>query len=345
MDSISLIRPDDLHLHLRDEDALRCVVEDSARQFARAIIMPNLKPPVTTVRQAEAYRKRILSCLPESSDFQPLMTLYLTDNTALSEIKEIANSEHVHAIKYYPAGATTNSDHGVSDIEKVYPQLECMSELSIPLLIHGEVTTPEVDIFDREKVFIEQTLLPLIYRFKKLRVVLEHITTSDAVKFVQNGPDSLAATITVHHLLQNRNALFENGIRPHNFCLPVLKRETHRQALLDVVASGHARFFLGTDSAPHARETKENACGCAGVYSAHSAIELYATVFEELGALDKLEAFASINGADFYGLPRNTGKITLEKTDWLIPESFAFAGSEIVPFMAGETCKWKLKKA
>ena len=342
MDSISLIRPDDLHLHLRNGDALASVVGDTARQFARAIIMPNLKPPVTTVRQAEAYREEILSCLPESSDFQPLMTLYLTDNTAISEIKEIANNEHVYAIKYYPAGATTNSDHGVSNIEKVYPQLECMMDLSIPLLIHGEVTNPDVDIFDREKVFIEQMLLPLTGRFDKLRIVLEHITTSDAVEFVKNGSDSLAATITAHHLIQNRNALFQNGLRPHNYCLPVLKRETHRQALLDVVASGHSRFFLGTDSAPHSRETKESACGCAGVYSAHNAIELYASVFESLGALDKLEAFASLNGADFYGLPRNIGKITLEKNDWVIPESFAFADSEIVPFMAGETCHWKL---
>ncbi|NKB36681.1 MAG: dihydroorotase [Gammaproteobacteria bacterium] len=343
MDSISLIRPDDLHLHLRDGDAMRCVVEDTARQFARAIIMPNLKPPVTTVRQAEAYRERILSCLSESSDFQPLMTLYLTDNTAISEIKQIAENEHVHAIKYYPAGATTNSDHGVTDIEKVYPLFEYMADLSIPLLIHGEVTDPEIDIFDREKVFIEQTLLPLINRFENLRVVLEHITTSDAVAFVQNGPETLAATITAHHLIQNRNALFENGIRPHNYCLPVLKRESHRQALLDIVASGHPRFFLGSDSAPHAREAKESACGCAGVYSAHSAIELYASVFEELGVLDKFEAFASFNGADFYGLARNTGKITLEKVEWVIPESFAFADSEIVPFLAGEKCNWKLK--
>ncbi len=322
---------------------MRCVVEDTARQFARAIIMPNLKPPVTTVRQAEAYRERILSCLSESSDFQPLMTLYLTDNTAISEIKQIAENEHVHAIKYYPAGATTNSDHGVTDIEKVYPLFEYMADLSIPLLIHGEVTDPEIDIFDREKVFIEQTLLPLINRFENLRVVLEHITTSDAVAFVQNGPETLAATITAHHLIQNRNALFENGIRPHNYCLPVLKRESHRQALLDIVASGHPRFFLGSDSAPHAREAKESACGCAGVYSAHSAIELYASVFEELGVLDKFEAFASFNGADFYGLARNTGKITLEKVEWVIPESFAFADSEIVPFLAGEKCNWKLK--
>lgn len=342
MDSISLIRPDDFHLHLRDTAVLGSVIGDSARQFARAVVMPNLQPPVTSVEQAESYRQRILASLPHDSDFQPLMTLYLTDNTTVEEISRLAEHQHVFAVKYYPAGATTNSDHGVTDLKKVYPILERMSDLSVPLLMHGEVTDADVDIFDRESVFIERVLGPLMHRFTHLRIVFEHITTKDAVEFVQKGPDNLAATLTPQHLIYNRNAIFQNGIRPHNYCSPVLKRELHRNSLLDVISSGHHRFFLGTDSAPHARGDKESACGCAGVYSAHSAIELYAGIFDELGMLDKLEAFASHHGADFYGLPRNTGHITLEKADWTIPASLDFADSEIIPFKAGELCHWKL---
>ncbi len=342
MDSISLIRPDDFHLHLRDTAALSSVIGDSARQFARAVVMPNLQPPVTNVEQAESYRQRILASLPHDSDFQPLMTLYLTDNTTVEEISRLAEHQHVFAVKYYPVGATTNSDHGVTDLEKVYPILERMSELSVPLLMHGEVTDTDVDIFDRERVFIERVLEPLMHRFTQLRIVFEHITTKDAAEFVQKGPDNLAATLTPQHLIYNRNAIFQNGIRPHNYCSPVLKRELHRNSLLDVIISGHHRFFLGTDSAPHARGDKESACGCAGVYSAHNAIELYAGIFDELGMLDKLEAFASHHGADFYGLPRNTGQITLEKADWTIPASLDFADSEIIPFKAGELCHWKL---
>ena len=342
MDSISLIRPDDFHLHLRDTAALSSVIGDSARQFARAVVMPNLQPPVTNVEQAESYRQRILASLPHDSDFQPLMTLYLTDNTTVEEISRLAEHQHVFAVKYYPVGATTNSDHGVTDLEKVYPVLERMSDLSVPLLMHGEVTDADVDIFDRESVFIERVLEPLMHRFAHLRIVFEHITTKEAAEFVQKGPDNLAATLTPQHLIYNRNAIFQNGIRPHNYCSPVLKRELHRNSLLDVITSGHHRFFLGTDSAPHARGDKESACGCAGVYTAHNAIELYAGIFDELGKLDKLEAFASHNGADFYGLPRNTGQITLEKTDWTIPASLDFADSEIIPFKAGELCHWKL---
>ena len=343
MDSISLLRPDDFHLHLRDGDAMRSVVADTARQFARAIVMPNLKPPVTTVQQALDYRERILSSLPASSDFQPLMTLYLTDNTSAEEIQRIADSDSVYAVKYYPAGATTNSDQGVSDITRVYEVLEHMAQLSVPLLVHGEVTDTEVDVFDREKVFIETILAPLLTRIEGLRVVLEHITTADAVEFVKQGPESLAATITPHHLVYNRNAIFQGGLNPHNYCLPVLKREKHRQALLSVIAEGNPKFFLGTDSAPHARHTKENACGCAGVYSALCAIELYADIFEKLGKLDKLEAFASHFGADFYGIPRNQGEITLQKQTWQIPDTLAFPDSELVPFLAGQSCNWKLQ--
>ncbi len=342
MDSISLARPDDFHLHLRDTAALRSVVTDSTRQFARAMIMPNLRPPVTGIEQAEAYRGRIMDSLPKDSDFQALMTLYLTDNTTVDEISRLAAHEYVHAVKYYPAGATTNSDHGVTSLEKVYPVLEHMSELSVPLLMHGEVTDTDVDIFDRESVFIERVLEPLMHRFPCLRIVLEHITTSDAVAFVEQGPDNLAATITPQHLIYNRNAIFQNGLCPHNYCLPVLKRELHRQSLRDVIASGHHRFFLGTDSAPHARADKESACACAGVYSAHHAIELYAGVFDELDKLDRLEAFASHHGADFYGLPRNSGIITLERTDWTVPASLAFADSEVIPFQAGECCHWRM---
>jgi len=342
MDSISLTRPDDFHLHLRDAGALASVIGDSARQFARAIIMPNLERPVTTVELAEAYRQRILASVPAENDFQPLMTLYLSDSTCVDEIDLLSKHEHIYAVKYYPAGATTNSEYAVSNLEKVYPVLERMSELSVPLLIHGEVTDTDVDIFDREKVFIGRVLEPLMRRFAQLRIVFEHITSRDAVDFVQRGPDNLGATITPQHLIYNRNAIFQSGIRPHNFCRPVLKREVHRQALLDVLRNGHHRFFLGTDSAPHARGDKENACGCAGIYSAHNALELYASVFDDMNKLENLEAFASHNGADFYGLARNTQQVTLQRVDWRIPDVLPFADTEIVPFQAGQLCHWKL---
>ncbi len=342
MNSISLTRPDDFHLHLRDAGALASVIDDSCRQFARAIIMPNLNPPVTTVEMAETYRRRILAKVPGDNDFQPLMTLYLSDNTPVDEIDRLSKHEHIYAVKYYPAGATTNSEYAVSKLEKVYPVLERMSELSVPLLIHGEVTDSNVDVFDREKVFIERVLEPLMRRFAQLRIVFEHITTREAADFVQHGPDNLGATITPQHLIYNRNAIFESGIRPHNFCRPILKREMHRQALLDVLSSGHRRFFLGTDSAPHARGDKESACGGAGIYSAHNALESYASVFDEMNKLDKLEAFASHNGADFYGIARNSQQITLERMDWTIPDVLPFVDTEIVPFQAGQLCHWKL---
>ena len=342
MNSISLTQPDDFHLHLRDGAALGSVVADSARQFARAIVMPNLKPAVTTVEQALAYRERILAALPAGMDFQPLMTLYLTDNTTREEIDRAVACPHVYAVKYYPAGATTNSDQGVTAMDRVFNVLEHMADVSLPLLLHGEVTDSDVDVFDREKVFLDKILGPLITRTPGLKIVLEHITTAEAVEFVKASDDKVAATITPQHLIYNRNAIFKNGINPHNYCLPVLKRESNRQALREVVASGHPRFFLGTDSAPHAKKDKENACGCAGIYSALNAMELYAEIFEELGCLDHLEAFSSHNGADFYGIPRNTGSITLEKKEWTIPDSLPFSDSEIVPFRAGEPCRWKL---
>lgn len=342
MQEITITRPDDFHLHLRDGAQLASVVGHSARQFGRAIIMPNLKPPVVTTDQALAYRQRILAALPAGSGFNPLMTLYLTDNTAADEITALAQSQFVHAVKYYPAGATTNADLGVSAVEKTYPVLERMAELSVPLLVHGEVTDRDVDIFDREQIFIEKILAPLMQRFPGLPVVFEHITTAEAVAFVQAGPQNLAATITPQHLIYSRNALFEGGLRPHHYCLPVLKRERHRQALLAVVKQGHPRFFLGTDSAPHAREAKESACGCAGVYSAYSAIELYAQVFEQAGCLDKLEAFAGHYGADFYGLPRSEEKIVLQKRAWRLPESLPFADTDIIPLNGGQTCSWQL---
>jgi len=345
MTSLTLTRPDDLHLHVRDDAALASVVGDSAQQFARAIIMPNLKPPVTDVEQALAYRRRILDALPRDSDFQPLMTLYLTDNTGPETIRMAAASEHVHAVKYYPAGATTHSDAGVTRIENAYPALEQMAESGLPLLVHGEVTTPEVDIFDRESVFIDVLLDPLRQRFPDLRIVFEHITTLQAVQYVTAGPDNLAATITPQHLMYNRNALFRPGLRPHHYCLPVLKRENHRQALLDAATGGNPRFFLGTDSAPHARRAKEMDCGCAGIYSAYCALELYAEVFEEAGALDRLEAFAAFHGADFYGLPRNRGSVTLERRDWTVPAALPFADDQVVPLKAGENCHWKRVEA
>jgi dihydroorotase len=339
---IKLTRPDDWHLHLRDDALMASVLPDTARQFARAIVMPNLRPPVTTTEQAVTYRSRILAALPKGMSFEPLMTLYLTDKTSAEEIKKAKQSGVVHAVKLYPAGATTNSDAGVTDLRKTYAVLEEMQRCGMPLLVHGEVTSPDIDIFDREAVFIERVMQPLLKDLPKLRVVFEHITTKDAVQFVTSAPDTIAATITPQHLLYNRNAILVGGIRPHFYCLPILKRETHREALVKAATSGSKKFFLGTDSAPHAQHTKENACGCAGCYSAHSAIELYAEAFETAGALDKLEAFASFYGADYYGLPRNTEKITLHKEEWQVPASMVFGEFQLVPLRAGEKMMWKL---
>lgn len=339
---LHLIRPDDWHLHLRDGDGLKAVLPDTARQFARAIVMPNLRPPVTTAEAALAYYQRIKQALPAGQVFEPLMTLYLTDNTPAQEIAAARQSGVVHAVKLYPAGATTNSDSGVTSLHKCAAALAEMEKQGMPLLIHGEVTDGDVDVFDREKVFIERHLQPLLKDFPGLKVVFEHITTQDAAEFVAAGPATLAATITAHHLLMNRNAMFTGGIRPHHYCLPVLKRETHRQALVKAAISDSGKFFLGTDSAPHPKSAKEASCGCAGMYTAHAAIELYAEAFEEAGALDKLENFASVYGPDFYGLPRNTDTITLRKETWQVPESIPFAGDELVPLRAGQTIAWKL---
>jgi dihydroorotase len=343
---ITLTRPDDWHLHLRDGAALAAVLPHSARQFARAIVMPNLRPPVTTVRAAAEYRQRILVALPEGSDFQPLMTLYLTDNTPAEEIRRAAQSGFVHAVKLYPAGATTNSDAGVSDLARCDAALVEMERMGMPLLVHGEVTDPAIDIFDREAVFIDTVLTPLLARHPALRVVFEHVTTKDAVQFVDAAGDKVAATITAHHLLYNRNAILVGGVRPHYYCLPVLKRETHRQALLAAATSGSPKFFLGTDSAPHARGAKETACGCAGCYTAHAALELYAEAFASVGALDRLEGFASFHGADFYRLPRNQGTLTLRATRWQAPSAYAYAdGEALVPLRAGEALAWQLVDA
>lgn len=341
MKRITLIRPDDWHIHLRDGAALQTTVPHAAHQFARAIVMPNLRPPVTTTGAARAYRERILAAVPAGLAFEPLMTLYLTDNTTAEEIRAARDSGIVHGVKLYPAGATTNSDSGVTDLERVYPALEAMAETGLPLLVHGEVTGPEVDIFDRELRFIDDRLAPLLQRYPGLRVVLEHITTRDAVEFVRAVPESVAATITAHHLLLNRNHMLVGGIRPHHYCLPVLKRETHRQALVEAATSGEPRFFLGTDSAPHAREDKESACGCAGMYTAPSAIELYAEAFDAAGALDRLEDFASRFGPAFYGLPVNGDTITLEQTDWELPTSYPFGDTSVVPLRAGATVHWR----
>ena len=343
MQQLTITRPDDWHLHLRDGALMQAVLPDTARQFARAIVMPNLKPPVTTTEQAEAYRSRIISAIPEGMAFEPLMTLYLTDNTTADEICRANESGFVHAVKLYPAGATTNSDAGVTDIRRTYPALEAMQQCGMPLLVHGEVTDPAVDVFDREAAFIERVMTPLLGDMPELRVVFEHITTKDAVEFVMSAPDNIAATITAHHLLYNRNAMFAGGIRPHYYCLPVLKRELHREALGKAAISGSKKFFLGTDSAPHAQHTKETACGCAGIYTAHAAIELYAQAFEELGALDKLEGFASLYGADFYRLPRNVEKITLRKENWRVPDSVDFGEHRLVPLKAGETMTWRME--
>lgn len=343
-DTLTLTRPDDWHLHLRDGAALTAVLPDTARQFGRAIVMPNLKPPVTTVADAEAYRARILAALPAGMTFEPLMTLYLTDRTTPDEIVRAKASGIVHGVKLYPLGATTNSDSGVSSLEHCLPVLEKMAEVGLPFLLHGEVTDPDIDIFDREAVFIERTLAPLIARLPELRVVLEHITTAQAAEFVASASANVAATLTAHHLLMNRNAMLVGGIRPHHYCLPVLKRETHRQALLKAATSGSAKFFLGTDSAPHARHTKEAACGCAGMYTAHAALELYAEAFDSVDALDKLEAFASFNGPDFYRLPRNSGTVTLRRESWTVPATLAYLDdAPLVPLRAGETLDWKLQ--
>ena len=338
---LTLSRPDDWHLHVRDGDALKTVVPHTAAQFGRAIIMPNLKPPVTTAAQAVAYRDRIRAAVPAGVAFEPLMTLYLTDNLPADEI-QCAKDAGVVAAKLYPAGATTNSDAGVTDLRKTYKTLEAMQREGVLLLVHGEVTSPDIDLFDREAVFIEQQLAPLRKDFPELKIVMEHITTQEAAQYVAEADQFLGATITAHHLLYNRNALFTGGIRPHYYCLPVLKRETHRQALVAAAISGNARFFLGTDSAPHPAHLKEHATGCAGCYTAHAAIEMYAEAFDAAGALDQLEAFASFNGPDFYNLPRNTGRITLRKESWTPPASFAFGEAELKPLRAGEALPWKL---
>ncbi|WP_395117517.1 dihydroorotase [Rhodanobacter sp. FW102-FHT14D06] len=341
-DRLDICRPDDWHVHLRDGATLASVVGHTARRFSRAIVMPNLKPPVTNVAQAEDYRRRILASLPPGAHFQPLMTLYLTEATPVQEIERAKASGSVFAVKYYPAGATTNSQDGVRDLEHVNSVLEAMQRHDLPLLLHGEVTDPAIDIFDRERVFIERHLMPLRARFPALRMVLEHITTRDAAEYVAAAPANLAATITAHHLLLNRNALFAGGLNPHHYCLPILKRETHRAALVKAATSGDPRFFLGTDSAPHPRHAKESACGCAGVYSAHAAIELYAEAFDQAGKLDRLEAFASFHGPDFYRLPRNQERLLLERKPWTVPAELALGDATCVPMRAGSTVAWSL---
>jgi dihydroorotase len=341
-DRLTIIRPDDWHVHLRDGVVMRGVLQDTARQFERAIIMPNLKPPVTTTAQAVAYRKQIIDALPEGSTFEPLMVLYLTDDTTADEIRRARDSGVVHAVKLYPAGATTNSAAGVTDLRKCMAALEAMQAVGMPLLVHGEVTDADIDIFDREAVFIDRILEPLRRDLPELKVVFEHITTAEAAQYVAEAAGPIAATITAHHLLYNRNELFRGGIRPHYYCLPVLKRETHRLALVAAATSSSDRFFLGTDSAPHARGLKEHACGCSGCYTALHAMSLYAMAFEQAGALDRLEAFASINGPRFYGLPQNTGSITLLRRAWTVPAELQIDSTAIVPLNAGETMDWML---
>jgi dihydroorotase len=340
--TLSLTRPDDWHLHLREGPTLAAVAPDTARRFGRAIVMPNLLPPVTTTAQALAYRERVLAAVPAGLSFEPLMALYLTDETTPAEILRARASGAVAAVKLYPAGATTHSDAGVTDLARTHGALAAMAETGLPLLIHGEVTDPQVDIFDRERVFLERSLLPLIERFPRLKVVLEHVSTREGVARVQDGPERLAATLTPHHLLLSRNAMFAGGLRPHHFCLPVAKREEDRLALVEAATSGHPRFFLGTDSAPHPRRRKESASAPGGIYTAHAAIELYAEVFEQAGALDRLEAFASFHGPDFYGLPRNRERVTLVREPWTVPASLAMGEEELVPFRAGERVAWKL---
>lgn len=341
MNTLTLTRPDDWHLHLRDGVFLQTTVAHAAQQFGRAIVMPNLRPPVTTVEQALAYRERILAAIPTGMQFEPLPTLYLTDNLAPAEIAK-ARQAGILACKLYPAGATTNSDAGVTSLQKIHPVLEAMQAQGMILLVHGEVTDPAIDLFDREAVFIDQQLIPLRRDFPELKIVMEHITTREAAQYVTQADDRLAATITAHHLLYNRNAIFTGGIRPHYYCLPVLKRETHRQALVEAATSGNAKFFLGTDSAPHAAHLKEHASGCAGCYTAHAALELYAQAFEAANALEQLEAFASFNGPDFYNLPRNTDTVRLEKQPWVVPESYTYGEAQLKPLCAGETLSWKL---
>ena len=333
--------PDDWHLHLRDGEAMRDIVVHSASVFARAVVMPNLQPPVATVAAAHAYRKRILEALPKKGSFEPLMTLYLRDQTSLDEVTKAAADPDIIGAKLYPAGATTHSEAGVTDLDKVTPVLEAMSEHGLPLLVHGEVMDPRVDIFDREHVFIDRVLSPLVERLPELRVVFEHITTREAVSWVLQAPSRVAATITPHHLLLDRNAIFSGGIDPHHYCLPILKRDVHREALLWAATSGNARFFLGTDSAPHPKHSKESAHGCAGIYSAHGALGLYAEAFEDAGALDRLEGFASFFGADFYGRPRNEGCLTLVREEWTVPETYTFGAAEVVPLRAGSTVRWR----
>lgn len=341
IDTLTITRPDDWHLHVRDGDAMRTVVPHSAAQMGRAIIMPNLKPPVTTAQMAQEYRERILSAVPAGSAFQPLMTLYLTDKLSPEDITA-AKAAGVVACKLYPAGATTNSDHGVTDIRKIYPTLAAMQREGLILLVHGEVTDPAIDLFDREAAFIDQQLIPLRRDFPELKIVMEHVTTQEAAEYVAAADQFLAATITPQHLLFNRNAIFMGGIRPHYYCLPVLKRETHRLALVKAATSGSPKFFLGTDSAPHAAHLKEHATGCAGCYSAHAAIEMYAEAFDNAGALDKLEGFASFHGADFYGLPRNTGTLTLRRESWTPPDSFAYGEAQLKPLRSGDALPWRV---
>ena len=340
-DTLIIARPDDWHIHFRDGAAMRSVLPDTARAFGRAIAMPNLRPPVVSVIDAAAYRERLLAAAAGTA-FEPLMTLYLTDNTQPDEIRRARASGFVHAVKYYPAGATTNSDSGVTELAKAYKAIAAMEEAGMPLLLHGEVVDPAVDVFDREAVFIERHLIPLLRDFPRLKIVLEHITTRQAAEFVVAAPANVAATITVHHLLYNRNAMFKGGIRPHLYCLPVLKREPHRQALVAAAISGNPKFFLGTDSAPHAVGAKETACGCAGIYSAHAAIELYAEAFDDAGALDRLEAFASFYGADFYGLPRHTDTLTLKRENWKVAASMKLGDEILVPLRAGEIIRWRV---
>ena len=342
MTTLTIKRPDDWHLHLRDGAALQAVLPDTAKRFGRAIVMPNLRPPVTTTALASAYRGRILSALPADMKFEPLMTLYLTDNTPPEEIAKAKASGFVHGVKMYPSGATTNSDSGVTSLEKCSKTIAAMQEHGMPLLVHAEVTDGNVDVFDREKVFIERHMRPLMQQFPALKVVFEHITTQDAVQFVQSQPSNVAATITAHHLLMNRNAMFTGGIRPHHYCLPVLKREEHRLALVQAAISGSPKFFLGTDSAPHAKSAKEASCGCAGMYTAHAAIELYAEVFDEMAVLDKLEGFASVFGANFYGLPVNQDTITLQKQPWQVPETIPYDNDVLVPLRAGQSVAWQM---
>ncbi len=342
MNKLTITRPDDWHLHLRDGASLKTVLADTANRFARAIVMPNLRPPVTTMDLAESYRQRILANLPSGSKFEPLMTLYLTDNTSPEEIIKAKASGFVHGVKLYPAGATTNSDSGVTSFDACERALDAMQKHGMPLLVHAEVTDAAVDVFDREKVFIDRNMRPLLARFPELKVIFEHITTRDAAQFVAAAPANVAATITPHHLLMNRNAMFAGGMRPHHYCLPILKREEHRLALVDAAISGSPKFFLGTDSAPHPKSAKESACGCAGMYSAHAGIELYAEVFEAANALDKLEAFSSFYGADFYGLPRNQDHITLVKESWQVPAEIEFGDDVLVPLRAGQSVQWRM---